>query len=55
MYKYIYELEIKEVKISSCQECPNIETKERKTICKISGNILPYIYKFPIPKDCPLP
>lgn len=55
MYKTIHEIEIKAVKINSCVECPNIETKAKITICKISGKLLPYIYKFPIPQDCPLP
>lgn len=57
MYKIIQETQIIDIKIESCVECPNFyaDLKNKTFTCLKSDKILPYIYKFPIPPDCPLP
>ena len=57
MYKIIQETQIIDIKIESCVECPNFyaDLKNRTFTCLKSDKTLPYIYKFPIPINCPLP
>jgi len=48
--------QIVDVRIKSCVECPHFEEVFNNSFtCELSNKSLPYIYKFPIPNNCPLP
>ncbi len=50
MYKIINKIEFVEVKIEYCIDCPYFNNSK----CLLLNKELPYVYKFPIPEDCPL-
>jgi len=57
MHKIITKTQIIETKINSCVECDNFysDDKNKTFICLKTNKYFTYIYKFPIPEDCPLP